>query len=146
MRDSLLERVLAQADMEAALTWKRVKANRGSGGAEGLSIAKTVISRRAHYLGYGSCCWTIYFTGSRSQRRPLSGVGCSVRCMADKITVFGALRVTDTVIVYQRQRCRPPLHGARGVQPRRASLVSARSFVPSMVIFHVGLDLQDGDA
>jgi RNA-directed DNA polymerase len=46
-RDSLLARVLAKANMEAA--WKRVKSNRGSAGVDGLSIPETADSLRAHW-------------------------------------------------------------------------------------------------
>lgn len=46
-RDDLLVQVLAKANMEAA--WKRVKSNRGSAGADGLSIAETADYLRAHW-------------------------------------------------------------------------------------------------
>ena len=46
-RDGLLAQVLAKANMEAA--WKRVKSNRGGAGVDGLSIAETVASLRAHW-------------------------------------------------------------------------------------------------
>jgi RNA-directed DNA polymerase len=46
-RDGLLAQVLAKANMEAA--WKRVKSNRGSAGVDGLSIAETAASLRAHW-------------------------------------------------------------------------------------------------
>jgi len=46
-RDGLLLQVLAKANMEAA--WKRVKSNRGSAGVDGLSIAETAASLRAHW-------------------------------------------------------------------------------------------------
>ena len=46
-RDGLLAQALAKANMEAA--WKRVKSNRGSAGVDGLSIAETADSLRAHW-------------------------------------------------------------------------------------------------
>jgi RNA-directed DNA polymerase len=46
-RDGLLAQVLAKANMEAA--WKRVQSNRGSAGVDGLSIAETAASLRAHW-------------------------------------------------------------------------------------------------
>ena len=46
-RDGLLLQALASANMEAA--WKRVKSNRGSAGVDGLSIAETADSLRAHW-------------------------------------------------------------------------------------------------
>lgn len=46
-RDDLLAQALAKANMEAA--WKRVKSNRGSAGADGLSIAETAEYLRAHW-------------------------------------------------------------------------------------------------
>ena len=46
-RDGLLAQVLARANMEVA--WKRVKSNRGSAGADGLSIAETADYLRAHW-------------------------------------------------------------------------------------------------
>lgn len=46
-RDGLLAQALASANMGAA--WKRVKSNRGSSGVDGLSIAETADSLRAHW-------------------------------------------------------------------------------------------------
>ena len=46
-RDGLLAQALASANMGAA--WKRVKSNRGSAGVDGLSIAETADSLRAHW-------------------------------------------------------------------------------------------------
>jgi len=46
-REDLLGQALASANLEAA--WKRVKSNRGSAGADGLSMAETTDSLRAHW-------------------------------------------------------------------------------------------------
>jgi retron-type reverse transcriptase len=46
-REDLLAQALAKANLEAA--WKRVKSNRGRAGADGLSIAETADSLRAHW-------------------------------------------------------------------------------------------------
>src|SRR5690606_26581872 len=46
-RDGLLAQALASANMEAA--WKRVKANRGSAGVDGLSIAETADYLKTHW-------------------------------------------------------------------------------------------------
>ena len=46
-RDGLLAQALASANM--VLAWKRVKANRGSAGADGLSIAETAEYLRMHW-------------------------------------------------------------------------------------------------
>ena len=46
-REDLLAQALAKANLEAA--WKRVKSNRGRAGADGLSMAETTDSLRAHW-------------------------------------------------------------------------------------------------
>jgi len=100
-RGDLLTQALATANMAAA--WKRVKANRGSAGVDGRSIAETAEYLRTHWPRIREAYWTAATGPSRSSasrsRNPTAGYASwGFRQVTDRLIQQALLQVLQPKI------------------------------------------------